>query len=623
MAAIPSLDAAVALAGDGGSPQGALNLQRPQPLADLVGAERRGRRRLQAVSDECVGDFTVNSLLWADSAGCYMDTGDSLYMYTSGAVDYVVGSIPMYNSADSPSVWFAGEVTSTTTSGGILVDPHCHSEGDITVHAHPADVALWLCDIDNTGVVYTEMTPQQFSTECGCPGGAAEAPPTTAPVAPTTPAPSAATRDLGTLGPVAGAPPTPAAAVTATEAPVTEAVTATLAPEATEEPPTPAAAAGTFAPAHPVTSAEKEEGEEEEPPTTTTTSFTSETPKGLCGEIQPLTIVTSLPHLEALEGCYEETGHEYHEEGGHFFSITGSHLRGQLAVFPGYVDAESQDPRWFVGFMALTAEETIVYCISAQAPTDGHPSTADWYCDNGMGKFPLRSDDEFDILCGCGIEPPSTTESDSETEVTMAPVLGDVTDPPMDPAATDPPTNGGATTPPAGGGATEPPVHRGATIAPSHGGATEHPEHSVTVTPTSTPVGSVPTLAPEAGGFPPLVGGSEAPVAAAAGTEAPLAGHDGTSASDHGGSDHTTSASDEDHHSGTDAHSATPSPTTVVARGIIAASESPAPTPDGFESVAASGAAARTTTTISGLGDVAARIVLAVSVAVMCAVAAP
>lgn len=41
--------------------------------------------------------------------------------------------------------------------------------------------------------------------------------------------------------------------------------------------------------------------------------------------------------------------------------------------------------RWFIGFVALTAEETLVYCVSHEAPAEGHPSTAQWYC-----KFSLR-----------------------------------------------------------------------------------------------------------------------------------------------------------------------------------------------------------------------------------------
>lgn len=42
------------------------------------------------------------------------------------------------------SVWVAGEMV--TTDGEIAMDPHCHSEMDLTVHDHPADAELWLCE---------------------------------------------------------------------------------------------------------------------------------------------------------------------------------------------------------------------------------------------------------------------------------------------------------------------------------------------------------------------------------------------------------------------------------------------------------------------------------------------
>ena len=44
------------------------------------------------------------------------------------------------------SVWVAGLVTSVSASSPARINPHCHSEGDTAVHAHPADVELWLCE---------------------------------------------------------------------------------------------------------------------------------------------------------------------------------------------------------------------------------------------------------------------------------------------------------------------------------------------------------------------------------------------------------------------------------------------------------------------------------------------
>lgn len=171
------------------------------------------------------------------------------------------------------------------------------------------------------------MTDEQFSTACGCgapaaPGEAEEPATTTAPAASpaaTTPAPAADPRDLGTLAP------------------------------APAEAPTPAADAETFAPAQPVEGGGGGgEGDEEEeggtaPATTTSAAVTSDTPNGLCGEVEQLTVGTSLEVLAGLVGCYEETGREFNEEGGHYFTETGSSLRGQMSIFPGYVDAQSTD----------------------------------------------------------------------------------------------------------------------------------------------------------------------------------------------------------------------------------------------------------------------------------------
>lgn len=134
-------------------------------------------------------------------------------------------------------------------------------------------------DIDNTGIVYTEVTAEEFSGECGCDGTAAASSPT--------PSPTAGSRDLGTPVPapvadVGGAPTSPpVAAPVATRAPVT---------------------------ATPVGGNDDDGG--------AASITTSETPNGLCGEIQPLSVVTSVEVLEGVDGCYEETGHEYHEEGG-------------------------------------------------------------------------------------------------------------------------------------------------------------------------------------------------------------------------------------------------------------------------------------------------------------------
>lgn len=90
--------------------------QWPYPSVGLR-AERRGRRRLQAVGAECEADFSVISLLWTDSAGCYTDVGDSLYEYTVGAVTYVVGAIPLYNSAESPVSFYVGVFMFGNTEG--------------------------------------------------------------------------------------------------------------------------------------------------------------------------------------------------------------------------------------------------------------------------------------------------------------------------------------------------------------------------------------------------------------------------------------------------------------------------------------------------------------------------
>lgn len=51
---------------------------------------------------ECAGDFSIVSTLWADSAGCYADFGESVYEYVGAEGTYMIAPIPLYNSADSP-----------------------------------------------------------------------------------------------------------------------------------------------------------------------------------------------------------------------------------------------------------------------------------------------------------------------------------------------------------------------------------------------------------------------------------------------------------------------------------------------------------------------------------------
>lgn len=47
----------------------------------------------------------------------------------------------------SQSVWVAGTVAAGAgVEDAATIDPHCHSEGDTTIHGHPADVELWLCE---------------------------------------------------------------------------------------------------------------------------------------------------------------------------------------------------------------------------------------------------------------------------------------------------------------------------------------------------------------------------------------------------------------------------------------------------------------------------------------------
>lgn len=48
---------------------------------------------------------------------------------------------------------------------------------------------------------------------------------------------------------------------------------------------------------------------------------------------------------------------------------------------PSCSQSASAQPRWFLGFLGVEAEETLIYCISAQPPSFGHPSVANWYCE--------------------------------------------------------------------------------------------------------------------------------------------------------------------------------------------------------------------------------------------------
>lgn len=67
-------------------------------------------------------------------------------------------------------------------------------------------------------------------------------------------------------------------------------------------------------------------------------------PGGLvCGEVDPFSITVEVASLDDVEGCYQEAGTAYQEEGGHFFSLTGKPGTAQMAVFPGYADAASTD----------------------------------------------------------------------------------------------------------------------------------------------------------------------------------------------------------------------------------------------------------------------------------------
>jgi len=47
-------------------------------------------------------------------------------------------------SCSTQLVWVAGEMV--ITDGNLGIDPHCHSEGDTTVHDHPADAEFWICE---------------------------------------------------------------------------------------------------------------------------------------------------------------------------------------------------------------------------------------------------------------------------------------------------------------------------------------------------------------------------------------------------------------------------------------------------------------------------------------------
>lgn len=70
-------------------------------------------------------------------------------------------------------------------------------------------------------------------------------------------------------------------------------------------------------------------------------------PGGLvCGELDAFSITVEVASLDDVEGCYQEAGTAYLEEGGHFFSTTGKPGPAQMAVFPGYADAASTDVSW-------------------------------------------------------------------------------------------------------------------------------------------------------------------------------------------------------------------------------------------------------------------------------------
>lgn len=82
-------------------------------------------------------------------------------------------------------------------------------------------------------------------------------------------------------------------------------------------------------------------------PTAPASSITTPGPNApgtlVCGELDPFSITVAVASLDDVEGCYQEAGTAYQEEGGHFFSITGKPGPAQMAVFPGYADAASID----------------------------------------------------------------------------------------------------------------------------------------------------------------------------------------------------------------------------------------------------------------------------------------
>lgn len=82
-------------------------------------------------------------------------------------------------------------------------------------------------------------------------------------------------------------------------------------------------------------------------PTAPSTSITTPAPSvpgGLvCGELDAFSIMVEVASLDDVEGCYQEAGTAYQEEGGHFFSLTGKPGPAQMAVFPGYADIASVD----------------------------------------------------------------------------------------------------------------------------------------------------------------------------------------------------------------------------------------------------------------------------------------
>lgn len=91
--------------------------------------------------------------------------------------------------------------------------------------------------------------------------------------------------------------------------------------------------------------------------------------------------------------------------------------------------------------------------------------------DDGAGIFPLTTDDEFNVLCGCISDSSSTTEpeAEEEAEATTPPAAGGgaMTPPTHDSAASSTYADGAATERPALGATAPPGAGGGATASPS------------------------------------------------------------------------------------------------------------------------------------------------------------